>query len=1320
MTIARVGTLGSNTQATTSLLTCTISGGTPGNRIVARIALDNSGASGAGPTLTITDPTGNVWQTHQLSVRDPGAANAGACVYVASAQIQTAYSSTQIQFAFSVTPPCSAVLLDEWSGLAGFRSSFSNSGGVSPITNAPSPTSGDLVLCAAAIEGNAADVTGFDTDTTNGSWATSGTLQAGSSGTATSNQTLAYQHKIVTATGAQSWDVTLGTARDWASLGIVMRPAQVQSTAGGMTPGGAVAKQTSKPVVGGLTPQGAITRLVAKALTAGMTPGGTVTKQVTRSLAGGITPTGALTPTKIPFGTTTPKSVGGGMTPSGSTSKLITKSLGGGITPGGTLVKQTQKRVGGGLTPAGTVRKLTTRALAGAMTPSGLLTKRSARTLIAGLTPAGLVQKQTAKIFAGQIGGGGGAPTITTPTITSKNAKTNTGTNQIVSDAFTPSNSSLLVVYAAAQPSGSQNGTTNDMNITDSAGLTWTPRLFLKNSSAANFYTPIGKIWTAPVATGVSMTVTVTMGNGISTDGFDLSIVEASHYDIGTPIGATANADIGTPTSADGAQSVTLSGSPATTSQVLGFLLGGDNGDNTLSATPGSTFTEIHDLQCIHGLQLLEVERRTGSTSTTVDWQDVDDVVGATLYEAVGAALEIRGAPAPTIIAENGSSSGTVTKPAGGTTGDIYVIVMRAEDAPSAENLSVSGFTELLDDGVDTGGTGQEDLWFGWRVHDGTEGASFSMVGHVGGHGESMWCGLVRGADVAQTPIVATITTVNAAGASPLTVTGLTTAVANNLCLIGMASWPALATFAATGWAVEDVRDSNSFGVLSKTFPSSGATGTVDIVHGTGTGPKAASMMAFAPATGGGGSTLSGSLTPVKIPGGTVFTQSVAGTLAPAGALVKQTTKTLAGAVVPSGAATKLVSRALAGTLGSSGTVVKRVAKNPSGSLTPTGQIDELVTRSLAGTITPHGAVVKQTSRVVSGGITPHGAVTKLIAKTIAGALTPAGQLSNTKNFAITVGGTLGSSGSVTKQISTTKTSTLTTSGSLTKVLARQLAGAVAPAGSLTRTTAKTVAGQIAPTGSLVRVVTKTIAAGLTPAGTITRQTAKNTSGSLAGAGNLSKTTDLRLGGSIAPTGFLGRLTAKAVGGQLVPSGTVVKFVSRLLTGEIVPAGTLATQHGNQITLTANLTPHGDISTRVSRTLSSTIAPAGDVSAVVARRLTATLGMSGSLVQVAAKTLTATVGSSGSIDVLVSKALRGELVPVGQLVTSSLTRTLTGQLTMSGSLTTLFIPGTPPTSGPYAFGDRPPLAFPPGVTPPHVQDGIAREQPLHRGTISPG
>jgi hypothetical protein len=92
------------------------------------------------------------------------------------------------------------------------------------VTTFSDPASGELVLGLVVIEGPSDDSYTSDADTTNGSWSSPGSSGT-TGGNAITNVTLRSQYKIVSASGPQTFNPTLGTARDSRTLIAVLTPA---------------------------------------------------------------------------------------------------------------------------------------------------------------------------------------------------------------------------------------------------------------------------------------------------------------------------------------------------------------------------------------------------------------------------------------------------------------------------------------------------------------------------------------------------------------------------------------------------------------------------------------------------------------------------------------------------------------------------------------------------------------------------------------------------------------------------------------------------------------------------------------------------------------------------------------------------------------------------------------------------------------------------------------------------------------------------------------------------------------------------------------
>lgn len=202
-------------------------------------------------------------------------------------------------------------------------------------------------------------------------------------------------------------------------------------------------------------------------------------------------------------------------------------------------------------------------------------------------------------------------------TYTIQSSSTGHGTGSYTTGSFTPPNNSLLVIGAYFMTNSGSGGAdrSGDLTITDSAGLTWTARV---NNGNTDSFAVGGRIWTAPVVTGSSMTVTIDSGaNDIYV--YQVHPYAYTGYNTGTPTGATATGSL---TGITGSVSMTLSGAPASTSEVVA-LMALSPGNGTTDATPGTGWTEIYEsiTDWDHGSQS---QIRTGSTSTDVSWNAVN------------------------------------------------------------------------------------------------------------------------------------------------------------------------------------------------------------------------------------------------------------------------------------------------------------------------------------------------------------------------------------------------------------------------------------------------------------------------------------------------------------------------------------------------------------------------------------------------------------------------------------------------------------------------------------------------------------------------
>lgn len=222
------------------------------------------------------------------------------------------------------------------------------------------------------------------------------------------------------------------------------------------------------------------------------------------------------------------------------------------------------------------------------------------------------------------------------------NASGNFGAGAYTTASFTPPDSCLLGVALEAIENGGTGTLITNLTVADSVGLTWTQRINAVTGSGG--FDTVTCIYTAPVGTGVSMTITFGAG-ALNVGEYAVTVMAWTGYDATTPVGATGSnfkttGFVGPPDPG----TLTLSGAPAATSDVFASV-GMDK--SVAGTTPGSGWTEIHDF---HNTDWggMESQVRGGSTSTSVDWVDLRPGGGA-LFNYAAVAVEVKEAAAAAV-----------------------------------------------------------------------------------------------------------------------------------------------------------------------------------------------------------------------------------------------------------------------------------------------------------------------------------------------------------------------------------------------------------------------------------------------------------------------------------------------------------------------------------------------------------------------------------------------------------------------------------------------------------------------------------------------
>ena len=199
----------------------------PGHYMVAWVAVDNSGTNGARPGLTVTDSRSHTWTVTAGALQDPGAANAGAACYIAYTKVTTAYQTNDtITFTWGTNAAGKSIRVSAFTGVhqtspVGVTEVAANNGNTAFTISITPNASNQLVVVAGAIEGASGDTWTDDADSTNGTWTAGTEVSTGNTGA--TDMTLQSAFKVVSASGAQTWNSTI-TNRDWAANAIVFAP----------------------------------------------------------------------------------------------------------------------------------------------------------------------------------------------------------------------------------------------------------------------------------------------------------------------------------------------------------------------------------------------------------------------------------------------------------------------------------------------------------------------------------------------------------------------------------------------------------------------------------------------------------------------------------------------------------------------------------------------------------------------------------------------------------------------------------------------------------------------------------------------------------------------------------------------------------------------------------------------------------------------------------------------------------------------------------------------------------------------------------------
>lgn len=203
------------------------------------------------------------------------------------------------------------------------------------------------------------------------------------------------------------------------------------------------------------------------------------------------------------------------------------------------------------------------------------------------------------------------------------------GLSSFAMTAFTPAANSLLLFLMGGVDVNS--GTPMQSGTVAGGSLSWS-RITYANTTG---WKGCATAWYALVGgSPASTTVTWTAAGSAYLGSASAGLWEITGHDTGTPIGGSASA---ANQAGDGAVSLTLSAAPASGDYTFALVHVDAATSGTYAVTPGSTFTEAGDTYSTATAIAAEtqIQTRTGSTSTTCDWVDVQTGTGTTYSSGV-------------------------------------------------------------------------------------------------------------------------------------------------------------------------------------------------------------------------------------------------------------------------------------------------------------------------------------------------------------------------------------------------------------------------------------------------------------------------------------------------------------------------------------------------------------------------------------------------------------------------------------------------------------------------------------------------------------
>lgn len=429
---------------------------------------------------------------------------------------------------------------------------------------------------------------------------------------------------------------------------------------------------------------------------------------------------------------------------------------------------------------------------------------------------------------------------------------TSSTTSSWTSDSFDVNENDLLVVVVTWQKVGSSYSEP-EWSVS-SSGMTFTRPIGIGNGDT--WAPPIIEVYYDFVPSSGSRTVTVNAGS--KSHNGSVHVFSYSGVNTVDPVRQTKET---TTTTTNGAYSYDLDAAPLETSEILAILV--SDGYDIYGVAPGTGWTEIYDGYYSgeapsYGAEQLQY--RTGSTSTSISYDDVNVNNASPYGDVVIAALEIRAEGGPplsisssSVALDSRSGSITVTAPSGIQDGDILIggLLLFGSGSQIAGATPPSGFSLITTSSIDNPisvvklGTEYYDYYLYWKRASSESGDyTFTFTG------TSNYCqayvGCYRGALSTGSPF--DVASDNDGTGTTTTFTGVTTTADNTLLIGASFDWGDSSNNLSPPTDFFERIDITEIYLCDKPKESAGSTGNFTMTNNsTGGNPWGAFLLALLP-----------------------------------------------------------------------------------------------------------------------------------------------------------------------------------------------------------------------------------------------------------------------------------------------------------------------------------------------------------------------------------------------------------------------------------------------------------------------------------------